>query len=251
MPYNIIAGFFDVQRSLVLTLPLWILTIGILKILKRDTFLKSRKYLYREMLLATYLLVLLKTTGITWDGWQSQEWISFNFIPFVTQDPLSIVLNVLLFIPFGILLPLTFYKMRKWTKVLLAGLIFITAVELMQLLFFGRTFDIDDLLSNLSGVIIGYGVFWLQSHRLKSLGKNEKYAAIKSLQIAAVVAGVIAVVSAAVSYYDRVKNPEWEYMPYYYYLEVPLIALAAFMVSFIIAATVSFVVKHIIRNARN
>ena len=61
--------------------------------------------------------------------------------------------NVLMLIPFGFLAPLLWDKLRWW-RVLPAGLGLILAVELLQPLT-GRSFDIDDILLNLLGVMIG------------------------------------------------------------------------------------------------
>ena len=61
--------------------------------------------------------------------------------------------NVLMLIPFGFLAPLLWEKLRWW-RVLPAGLGFILAIELLQPLI-GRSFDIDDIVLNFLGIIIG------------------------------------------------------------------------------------------------
>lgn len=61
--------------------------------------------------------------------------------------------NVLMLIPFGLLAPLLWEKLRGW-RVLPTGLGFILAVELLQPLT-GRSFDVDDILLNFLGVLAG------------------------------------------------------------------------------------------------
>jgi len=64
--------------------------------------------------------------------------------------------NILLFIPIGFLLPLSVKKMP-----LLWGVGFSAAIELMQLITCRGTCEIDDVISNTIGLVIGYGVFML------------------------------------------------------------------------------------------
>lgn len=61
--------------------------------------------------------------------------------------------NVLMLVPFGLLAPLLWERLRWW-RVLPAGLGFILVVELLQPLT-GRSFDIDDVLLNFLGVLAG------------------------------------------------------------------------------------------------
>lgn len=61
--------------------------------------------------------------------------------------------NVLMLVPFGLLAPLLWEKLRGW-RVLPVGLGFILAVELLQPLT-GRSFDIDDILLNFLGILAG------------------------------------------------------------------------------------------------
>lgn len=61
--------------------------------------------------------------------------------------------NVLMLVPFGFLAPLLWERLRRW-RVLPVGLGLILAVELLQPLT-GRSFDIDDILLNFSGVAVG------------------------------------------------------------------------------------------------
>lgn len=61
--------------------------------------------------------------------------------------------NVLMLAPFGFLVPLLWERFRG-LRVLPAGLGFILAVELLQPLT-GRSFDVDDILLNLLGVLAG------------------------------------------------------------------------------------------------
>lgn len=76
------------------------------------------------------------------------EYIGGSWIRFMT------VANVLLTIPFGILYPLAFPGRRT----LKTAAAVILAIELLQPII-GRSFDVDDLICNFLGVLIGYGIF--------------------------------------------------------------------------------------------
>jgi len=77
--------------------------------------------------------------------------------------------NVLVFTPFGLLLPLAIPRFGRWRRVLLTGLAFSLAIEFGQLvvsLVLGYTYrvtDIDDVILNLTGVLLGYGLLRLVS----------------------------------------------------------------------------------------
>ena len=66
--------------------------------------------------------------------------------------------NVIMFIPLGFLLPRVFAKVNRFGKVLLTTALVITAVEIIQLLTLVGSCDVDDLLLNVIGAAIGYGL---------------------------------------------------------------------------------------------
>lgn len=68
-------------------------------------------------------------------------------------------LNVLLFVPMGILVPCAFPRIDRWWKVLLAGLASSLAIEMTQYITHLGWFDAADLLHNAAGALIGW-VIW-------------------------------------------------------------------------------------------
>ncbi len=68
--------------------------------------------------------------------------------------------NVLLFIPMGFFLPTLFRKQRKFFYMLLTVIAISTLVEIVQYLTKLGTTDIDDVILNVVGAIIGY-IFFL------------------------------------------------------------------------------------------
>jgi glycopeptide antibiotics resistance protein len=67
----------------------------------------------------------------------------------------NIVGNILLFMPLGFSIPLRF-KVNKFWKVMLLGFFISFLVEVIQLFTSIRSFDVDDLILNTLGAIIGF-----------------------------------------------------------------------------------------------
>ena len=72
--------------------------------------------------------------------------------------------NILLFLPYGYLLPKLFPSCRKAVLLLALTLLVILAVETLQLLTLRGIFDVDDILLNVLGVFSCY-VLWRLSKR--------------------------------------------------------------------------------------
>lgn len=70
-----------------------------------------------------------------------------------------VIENVLLFIPYGFLLACVFRTARKIFPVLFIGMISSLAIEVIQLVTGTGIFQIDDLLTNTLGAVIGYIIF--------------------------------------------------------------------------------------------
>ena len=82
--------------------------------------------------------------------------------PFLLRVALRNLLgNIVLFIPLGYFLPAISSSLRKFYLTFLSVAIIITAIELAQLFFMVGTCDIDDLILNLLGASMGYGLYRL------------------------------------------------------------------------------------------
>ena len=98
-----------------------------------------------------------------------------NFVPLVylfdypqlREALLNLIGNTAMFIPLGIVWPSVFKKLDAPWKVIAAGVGFSACIEILQLPFYDRVTDIDDLILNSAGYLIGYGIYLLA----KKLGK--------------------------------------------------------------------------------
>lgn len=81
---------------------------------------------------------------------------------FINRDPAMMehfLLNVVMFIPFGYLVPATNPKyLRKWSFALMGGLLASTVIEGCQMVFQLGQSDVDDIIANTVGAVIGYAL---------------------------------------------------------------------------------------------
>ena len=84
---------------------------------------------------------------------------------------INIIGNVAMFIPVGLIWPLCFKKLDKLGKTILAGAGFSLFIEITQLPFYDRCSDIDDLILNTTGILIGALIYFCIK-RLKIRKKN-------------------------------------------------------------------------------
>ena len=74
---------------------------------------------------------------------------------------LNVIGNAAMFVPRGIVLSIVYKRLNTFWEVLLAGVGISFCIEIIQLPFSVRATDIDDLILNTIGVIVGYGIVTL------------------------------------------------------------------------------------------
>ena len=86
-----------------------------------------------------------------------------NLIPIIKWgmgDLFGVVMNIIMFIPFGIGIPLLWKNGNTFVRTTSVGFVFSLLIEISQLFNFRAT-DIDDLIMNTLGTMIGYGIYYL------------------------------------------------------------------------------------------
>ena len=81
--------------------------------------------------------------------------------PALRDALLNLIGNTAMFIPIGMIWPIVYRKLDTHRRVLAAGIGFSLCIEILQLPFFDRVSDIDDLILNALGFLIGYGLYLL------------------------------------------------------------------------------------------
>ena len=145
---------------------------------------KGRKSPGRQAFLR--FLFLLYAAGMIWllfgQRWGSDNQRAINIAPFETlklywwilknsQNSallshafINLVGNVVMFIPLGFYVPYLGKKTRKFLPAIGVVLLLILAVEAIQYVTCLGSCDIDDVILNMAGCIIGY-LFWLTKYR--------------------------------------------------------------------------------------
>lgn len=90
-----------------------------------------------------------------------------NLIPIVylldysefREAMLNFIGNFTMFIPIGMIWPIVYRELNTHKKAIGAGIGFSLCIEILQLPFFDRVSDIDDLILNSLGFLAGYGLY--------------------------------------------------------------------------------------------
>ena len=108
-------------------------------------------------LLTLYLnavYIVIGVPGVQYICWDP----TLNLIPFQdfsARNMEGMILNAVMFAPLGFLLPAYFERYRHWGRTLAAGFLTSLTVELIQLFTFRAT-DVDDLIMNTLGTVVGF-----------------------------------------------------------------------------------------------
>jgi glycopeptide antibiotics resistance protein len=93
-----------------------------------------------------------------------------NFVPFKTMGPqligrgnhlidmVNLMGNIIPLMPVGLLAPLVFQSI-SWLKALVLGVLTGLSFEVMEVVFRVGIFDVDDVILNAFGVMVGYGAW--------------------------------------------------------------------------------------------
>ena len=141
--HHLICGYLPVAAALVLYFAL----TGIMRTLPLGHILMSFVFCF-------YLVGVLTVTGVWFLGSFAPR---FSCIPFVglLRSPVEPALNVILFVPLGLFLPIMYQRFDRIGKVALVGFLLSLSIELLQMFGSGTT-DVNDLIMNTLGTCLGY-----------------------------------------------------------------------------------------------
>lgn len=90
-----------------------------------------------------------------------------TIIPYLSGEPTvniairNLLGNIFPFSPLGLMLPLLFRKCSRVSHVFLVSLCISLFIEVIQVIFYLGSGDVDDLILNVAGAILGFGVYYL------------------------------------------------------------------------------------------
>lgn len=133
-----------------------VLTPVFLLIHKRRQF--SAELTAQYLLFAVYLCGVYAAAGLPGiHRLAFRPRVNLKLFAYMFSDYRSSLLNVLFFLPLGFFLPMLWRRFRNLLRTLLFALGASTAVELAQLLT-PRATDVNDLMTNTTGALLGYGL---------------------------------------------------------------------------------------------
>jgi len=173
-----------IQGVVNLTWPMLLISIVILVSFRICYIIKKhdRFVFYKELLMLSfiiYILCLFQVVTFTDDV----TWSTNNFIPFkeilrynVTSRLFlkNVIGNMIMFLPFGFFISYYLENKKPYLTIILT-LIASIAIETVQLAI-GRVFDVDDIILNICGGLLGYLIYYLMykiSEKLPSVLKSD------------------------------------------------------------------------------
>ena len=135
-----------------------LLLIPVFSVLCKTRFHNIKKTIL-YFVFATYLAAVYLFVGMPTLQFMRFE-LSLTLTPFLPMiaDFKNTILNIILFIPLGIMLPFLWKKYDTLRETLFFGFLMSLAIELLQILTYRAT-DINDLIANTIGAVLGYFVF--------------------------------------------------------------------------------------------
>ncbi len=82
--------------------------------------------------------------------------------------------NIAAFLPFGFLGPIVFQRLRRFLPLFIASFLLSFSIEMIQGLLGVGVVDVDDLILNIFGALIGYGLYVLLAKPFKKKAPLDK-----------------------------------------------------------------------------
>lgn len=136
---------------------------------------------YEEMLKLGFIIYIMSLFYVV--TFQDVSWSTSNFIPFkevfryqIFSERFfrNVVGNLIMFMPYGFFVSY-FLRLDKKKTIFIMSLLVSVTIEITQLII-GRVFDVDDIMLNVCGGILGYFVYRFIHHfknKLPSIMKND------------------------------------------------------------------------------
>jgi glycopeptide antibiotics resistance protein len=163
---NFLTFFDTLKYTLINTWPMLVLFIVILTVVRlSNVIINKEKFVFYQdfyRLLGILYILLLYYLLLTTEGASR----GVNFIPFTEMTRYSlgsksffynVIGNIALFIPFGFFVTGT-VKAKKISEITIITLIISLTAELIQYRI-GRAFDVDDIILNTTGSILGFAIY--------------------------------------------------------------------------------------------
>lgn len=150
-----------IRLAIIFIMIITILYFPVLMILK-----KRGKNIIRQFgnlgLCCSIFLIIFATILFVPITFHPEQYV-INLVPFNWEDDtnqiiVEVIPNIMMFVPLGFFIPVIFKNKRKLYKTTIMVFLLTFSIEFFQY-FIGRLADINDIITNLLGGIIGYCIF--------------------------------------------------------------------------------------------
>ena len=185
---NTIQGVINYTWPMILISVVIIVSFRIVYLFKT----KQKFVLYKELMMLSFIIYILCLFQVVTFK-DDVSWSTNNFIPFreILRYNMgsrlffkNVIGNMLMFAPYGFFI--SFYlKNEKPLLTLILTLVASISIEVVQLVI-GRVFDIDDIILNLLGGFLGYGMYYIFCRvweKLPNVFKSELFLNVLSIFI--------------------------------------------------------------------
>lgn len=173
-------------------------------------FLKGRKNITIKQMIMTglisgYIIIVLAITilnrvsgiygsvNLHFLSSYKEAWNNFS-----VRNWQYLIFNIIMFVPLGVLLPLTNKKFQKIFYTLLAGFMLTFVIEILQRITAYGIFELDDIFNNLLGTLVGYSIVMT----FISLNKRQKHKYRKVFAYFSPLLIVLALFGGVFTYYN-------------------------------------------------
>ena len=178
-----ILGFFEIyavqgSRIGVAAFVLWLI-FGAVYIKKKHIKHVTAVVLAKSIVmgfLAMYLYIMIGITLLSRSGEYDNRMnlVLFSTFSNLFYDRMCVYENILLFVPLGVFLPILGKVFRRLSIMLPVGVICSFFIELTQFLTHLGIFELDDILTNSLGTLLGWGFFSVFYTVLKNLAISNR-----------------------------------------------------------------------------
>ncbi len=155
-PYAIVTGFLGFT---VVFITIRLITPKIFQAIIRSQKMKiALIYLFYVYCFGVLSVTILSREPGSRDAFDLRLFSTFSI---KITDNIYPVENIILFLPLGFILPFVWTGFRKLYRCLLVSAGFSVTIEVIQRITERGFFQLDDILTNIMGAILGYGMFCL------------------------------------------------------------------------------------------
>lgn len=185
---NTIQGVIDYTWPMILISVVIIVSFRVAYLIKN----REKFVLYKELIALSFIIYILCLFQVV-TFQDNVTWSGNNFIPFreILRYNIgsrlffkNVIGNMIMFTPYGLFISFYLKNEKPWLTIILT-LVASFSIELVQMVI-GRVFDIDDILLNILGGSLGFGIYYLGCkiwEKLPSVFKSEIFLNVLSIFI--------------------------------------------------------------------